>query len=281
MPSYYDFFQRLRTELQPLYDAGEAGTIARLYLTGVTGLPYATGLNRKDDALPEAIAARITRDWPHLLAAKPLQYVLGHEQFLGRCFSVNEAVLIPRPETELLVNWAVEEARGGDTILDAGTGSGCIAVSVALALPGAKVWALDKSTDALKVARGNAFSLSATVEFLEADLLNQAAWTAIPNLDTIVSNPPYVPAAERASLHPNVREWEPSEALFVPDADPVIFYRALAALGGKKLRTGGRIYCELQRDKAAETAAVFREAGYAVELRKDFWDWRMLRAVRE
>lgn len=281
MPSYYDYLHSLRAELQPLYDAGEAGTIAKLYLAGVTGMPYATGLNRKDEPLPEEIKARIELDWPDLLAAKPLQYVLGYEEFLGRRFAVNEAVLIPRPETELLVNWAVEEARGDEVVLDAGTGSGCIAASLALALPGAQVLALDKSSEALEVARSNASSLGARVEFLEMDMLAQATWSELPVLDTIVSNPPYVPEAERWGLHPNVCEWEPGLALFVPDGYPLIFYQALAAMGKEKLREGGRIYCELQRDKAEATAAVFREAAYSAELRKDFWGWRMLRAVKD
>ena len=280
MPTYYELFHRLRTELQPLYDAGEASTIARLYLTGVTGIPYTTGLNRTDELLPAAVVARIGTDWPDLLAARPLQYILGYEQFLGRRFAVNEAVLIPRPETELLVNWVVEEAGGEERMLDAGTGSGCIVVSLALALPYAQVWALDKSAEALEVARGNASSLGARVEFLEMDMLSPTAWAELPELDTIVSNPPYVPLAERARLHPNVREWEPGTALFVPDSDPLIFYRALAAMGKEKLRAGGRIYCELQRDKAEETATVFREARYVVELRADEWGWRMVRAVK-
>lgn len=279
MPSYIEAFHRLRAALEPLYDAGEAAAIAKRYLAELTGFSYAAGLGRRDNALSDQHEQKLHQDLEHFRIGRPLQYILGFEEFLARRFIVNEAVLIPRPETEGLVQWVGSECGDVERLLDVGTGSGCIAVSLALAMQQTKMYAADISVAALAVARMNATVLDARVNFLEVDVLNASAWSVIPSVDVIVSNPPYIPAAERARLHQNVREWEPGEALFVPDDDPVIFYRALAALGKEKLSNSGRIYCELQSDRAIETQEVFETAGYHVALREDgFGHWRMLRA---
>ncbi len=279
--TYHDAFYGLRRDLRAVYDDGEAGTIVKHYLNDVTGMSYSQGLGIRGEALSSAVADRIRGDRADLAAGRPLQYVLGHTDFFGRKYAVDERVLIPRPETEGLVQWVLEDGVvTGGQVLDAGTGSGCIAVSLALALPSVRVIAADISLDALGVAAENAAALGAAVRTLPFDMLRQDAWKELPVLNVIVSNPPYIPATQREALDKNVRDYEPHIALFAPDNDPLIFYRALAAGGQACLGPGGRVYCEFQTDLADPTAAVFTSAGYAVDVRRDSYDcWRMLRAT--
>jgi len=277
--TYTEAFRHLRSALSAMYDTGEAAAIARKYLHARTGFEYSAGL-ATGNLLQSLSRADFSEDVAALASGKPVQYVVGWEEFLRRRFSVNDAVLIPRPETEALVQWVVDECADATAVLDVGTGSGCIAVSVALALPGAHLWAVDVSEAALVVARRNAEDLGARVSFVQMDALDSAAWQALPPMDVIVSNPPYIPASDAPLLHANVRDWEPHGALFVADTDPLVFYRALAAAGCTHLVAGGRIYCELQRDLSEETAAVFRAAGYQIVLRADDAGWRMVRAMK-
>ena len=188
-------------------------------------------------------------------------------------------MLIPRPETEELVEWILAEDRPA-SLLDVGTGSGCIAISLKLGSPASEVTALDFSQGALAVAAENARLLGVRLQFREQDFLDEAGWTSLPQYELIVSNPPYIPLRERAGLDAHVRDHEPGSALFVPDADPLLFYRALAAFGQRHLMPAGAIFCELHRDYAEATYHMFREAGYNyVHLRKDLHDApRMLRA---
>lgn len=223
-----------------------------------------------------------------LYDGQPVQYALGYAWFLGRRYRVDASTLIPRPETGELADWAVAEARSvardgqGLHILDAGTGSGCIAVSLALALPRAALTACDISAGALAVARGNAGELGAGVRFVQCDML--ASLPAGPGgFDLIVSNPPYVCQRERADMERGVLDYEPHTALFVPDDDPLRFYRALArhAAAGA-LRSGGRLMVEINRAYGPDVAALFeREGLHRAEVRRDaFGCDRMVMAVR-
>ncbi len=262
-------FYRLRDSLRERYDEAEAVAIAHIVLETVTGLGRLQRLSDKDKGLDDAGAGRFSEIEAQLLTGRPLQYVLGEAPFLGRSYRVDEAVLIPRPETEELVDWIIADGKP-DTILDIGTGSGCIAVSLKLALGAASVTALDFSEAALKIAAGNAAALAAEINFRRQDFLDESAWASMPQYDLIVSNPPYIPLAERAGLDAHVRDYEPGSALFVPDADPLLFYKAIAAFGHAHLSPGGAIYCELHRDHAEATAGMFSNAGYGeVTLRED------------
>jgi release factor glutamine methyltransferase len=200
---------------------------------------------------------------------EPIQYIIGEARFLGRTFRVTPDVLIPRPETEELVEWILEEISPTARILDIGTGSGCIAVSLSKELPDATVEAWDVSDAALNVARGNSERLQAEVRFTRCDILGN-----IPKpesrYDFIVSNPPYVTESEKPAMEPNVLQWEPAVALFVPDADPLLFYRRMAVAGHGLLRPGGRLCFEINRSFGSQTVEMLYGEGYRnIILRKD------------
>ena len=212
---------KLTARLTGLYDAREARSIALIALAELAGLPLSALLT--DPGAPmaadgfEAMAAQ-------LAAGRPVQYAVGHTEFYGHRFAVREGVLIPRPETEELVSWVVHDERRARALLDVGTGSGCIAASLALALPGAEVCAADLSDAALAIAAENFRTLGARVTLRKADALGGLDEAFPGPFDAIVSNPPYVPQSDLAAMHANVRGYEPPEALFVPDDDALRFY---------------------------------------------------------
>lgn len=232
--------------LIPLYGRGEAEWMTRLTLEYVTGWSRVDLLVDADKELGEVRVEAVKNIVDRLLEHEPLQYVLGYEDFMGLKINVNPSVLIPRPETQELVNIIIDrEAKASDlSVLDAGTGSGAIAVALSRNLRFASVTAIDNSDAALEVARSNAERLRTPVNFVNADMLSLASLPGEP-FDIIVSNPPYVLDSERAEMSANVLGHEPSAALFVPDSDPLRFYLALAryaAAGG--LKPGGRLYFE-------------------------------------
>lgn len=220
----------------------------------------------------------------HLLdlkRGKPIQYVLGETEFFGLRFFVNPGVLIPRPETEELVEWILnEQPAPTDRIVDLGTGSGCIAVSLKNKLPQNEIWALDVSEKALETARINAAYHSCEINFLNDDFLKMD-FDRLPKFDIIVSNPPYIAISEKQQLDPVVVNNEPATALFVDDTDPLIFYRKIVDFGLKNLNPGGRIYVEINQNLAEETFAIFNEAFDETELKKDIsGNFRMIRAKK-
>lgn len=258
---------RLTARLTGLYDAREARSIALVALAESSGLPLSALLT--DPGAPmaadgfEAMAAQ-------LAAGRPVQYAVGHTEFYGHRFAVREGVLIPRPETEELVSWVVHDERRARALLDVGTGSGCIAASLALALPGAEVCAADLSDAALAIAAENFRTLGARVTLRKADALGGLDEIFPGPFDAIVSNPPYVPQSDLAAMHANVREYEPREALFVPDDDALRFYRAIARAGRRMLRPGGKLYFEIYERSAGQMRLLLGEEGYTdTEVRED------------
>lgn len=232
--------------LIPLYGRGEAEWMTRLMLEYVTGWSRVDLLVDADKELGEVRVEAVKNVVDRLMNHEPLQYILGYEDFMGLKINVNPSVLIPRPETQELVNIIIDrEAKASDlSVLDAGTGSGAIAVALSRNLRFARVTAIDNSDAVLEVARGNAERLRTPVTFVNADMLSLASLPGEP-FDIIVSNPPYVLDSERAEMSANVLGHEPSAALFVPDRDPLRFYLALAryaAAGG--LKPDGRLYFE-------------------------------------
>ncbi|MBX2947404.1 MAG: peptide chain release factor N(5)-glutamine methyltransferase [Cyclobacteriaceae bacterium] len=194
---------------------------------------------------------------------EPIQYITGYAYFYNRKFSVNPQVLIPRPETEELVQHVIQSLEGqghGLKILDIGTGSGCIPVTLKCELPSAQVFATDVSPDALAVANINAVTLNAPVSFLQHNILKEGIpWN---NLDSIVSNPPYITRSEIQLMQENVLRYEPHLALFTPDHDPLIFYKAIAAQGKRALKPGGKVWVEINAQLGKNTAFVFEAEGY-------------------
>lgn len=276
-------FYLLKQEMTPRYGEQEAAAIAHEVMEDITKLSKIDRLMLKDQALNSVQENELDFILDELHTGKPLQYVLGKCWFMGREFRVNEQVLIPRPETEELVIWILNELQqnqAGKSLLDVGTGSGCIPVSLKIELPEVKVEACDISEGALALAQENARRAETDVSFFRQDILDTHLWAGMKEYDIIVSNPPYIPATEAQTMEHHVTEFEPHLALFVPDQDPLVFYTALAALGRLKLKPGGAVYCEIHRDFPEATKAVFAAAGYThVELRKDMQDnWRMIRA---
>ncbi len=282
MATYKDNFRELQRLLISRYEAGEAAAIARLFLESATGFTATQALTQERE-IPPVTQSLIERGMKELAGGRPVQYVLGRTDFCGRPFLIDERALIPRPETEELVDWIIADCkeRNAFSILDVGTGSGCIALSLAGGLPQATVTGLDISTEALSLARENARRLHLSATFLQTDFLDTHSWDSLPAVDILVSNPPYIPAAEGETLEAHVREWEPAAALFVPDGDPLLFYRALSGFGLQKLPPGGALYCETHRDYAAAVAELFQSDGWAeVELKEDdFGEPRMVKAV--
>ena len=259
----------IRSRLQPYYTAEEVSALSRIVccdLFGQAPTDYYLGkdivLSSKKEQELEDILQRLSR-------FEPLQYIEGRTLFLGREFWVAPGVLIPRPETEELVELMLKEIPADARILDVGTGSGCIAISLAKELPDTLVTAWDVSPEALSVARVNARKLQADVRFVECDVL-ACQVDEVGLYDVIVSNPPYVTEAEKADMEPNVLQWEPSLALFVPDDDPLRFYRRIAVLGRDMLADGGRLYFEINRAYGREMVEMLRTMGYVgVRVEKD------------
>ncbi|WP_276133891.1 peptide chain release factor N(5)-glutamine methyltransferase [Polluticoccus soli] len=281
MPNLNDAFYQLRNELQPLYGAQEAAAIAHEVMFHLTGMDKLQRLVEKEKQLSATQDDQLAKMLSELKTGRPMQYVLGHAWFMGREFNVNEHVLIPRPETEELVQWIVDDIKEQNiTLLDIGTGSGCIPISLKLTLRDANITSCDISEYALQVAQENVQQLGAEVNFIQLDFLQSEHWQQLGSYDVIVSNPPYIPVTERETLHTNVRDFEPELALFVPGNDAQLFYREIAAFGKTHLKTGGTIYCELHVDYAEATQRLFEEYGYKATIKKDMHgNLRMLKAV--
>ena len=269
-----------RSALLSYYDTREAAQICDWVLEHVSGKKRIDRLIDKAALLTADQQLRLAEILAELQSHRPIQYVLGEAWFAGMPFFVNEAVLIPRPETEELVEWIVEdtlnEERGTLSaeqrtkhLLDIGTGSGCIPIALAKKLPHCSVSAIDVSEAALAVARRNAANLDANVQFLQTDFLDELQWPNLPVVDIIVSNPPYIKVAEQGTMARHVLDFEPSLALFVPDEDALLFYRKIAAFGKTHLRAEGAVFVEINEALGKETVALFEQQGYTVTLRKD------------
>ena len=203
---------------------------------------------------------------------RPVQYIVGKADFADMELTVREGVLIPRPETEELVDWVAREAKEGARILDVCTGSGCIAIALRRMVPSSEVWAMDISPEALAIARENGVEYAPEVRFVEGDaLVDFSAQFKGVMFDAIVSNPPYIPESDRALMRPNVTEHEPDIALFVEDSDPLIFYRAIAQTGRKMLNADGRLYFEIYESLVEQMVAMLEREGYTeVTVKEDF-----------
>jgi release factor glutamine methyltransferase len=256
--------------LKEMYPKGEVQSFIRLIMEKVCDLQPHQLLMGGGRLLSDEEKQSIGRIVERLKQSEPIQYVLGETTFYGLSFRVNPSVLIPRPETEELVDCILKDhAKRRIRILDAGTGSGCIAISLAHHLPASEVVAVDISKEALQTAEENARKNKTAVIFMEADILSPG--DIIPGtFDLIVSNPPYVQEDEQGNMEKNVLLHEPRLALFVPDSDPFLFYRAIARLAKEKLNAGGTLYFEINALLGKETAQALREEGYThVELIRD------------
>lgn len=248
----------IREAVTPLYGEREAGSVARLVVCDRLGYNLSQLVAHYDE---EGDIVDLERIVEELRRGCPVQYVLGRAEFCELEFEVEEGVLIPRPETEELVYRIVETAKRGAKILDIGTGSGAIAITLAKFVKDAEVVAVDISNDALAIAERNAKRLGVKVDFIEADALGDLS--ALGEFDIIVSNPPYIPQSDIVDMLRNVVDFEPHTALFVPDDDILKFYRATAENATKMLREGGSLWFEIYEKAGEEVCSMLREKGFA------------------
>ena len=282
MKTYQQFWQ----SLTPLYDAGEAQAIVRTVLDVEYGMTLTDIICGKVNELSSDEERNLEEIIARLQNGEPVQYVLGEADFAGRTFHVEPGVLIPRPETAELCQWIEEEVSSLETderkqILDICTGSGCIAITLGLTIPNSEVTGWDISEDALRIAQGNVEMLKAgnvRIEYQDALMLPKAAEAA----DIIVSNPPYICEKEKADMEKNVLEHEPSIALFVPDEDPLKFYRAIAEYASSALKPEGALYFEINPIYEKETREMLQSLGFKdIETKEDaFGKKRMMKAKK-
>lgn len=293
-----NLYRDIRDIISRRYEQGEASAIAFMLLEDVAGLdrvhalmgsPSLRSPEGEDCLRADRLNAQLFQMAERIAEGEPVQYVIGTTDFCGFQFHVEPGVLIPRPETEELVQLIANHDRGQTpvTILDIGTGSGCIAVSLARLIPDSRVEAWDVSDDALRIARSNAELNGVDVQFRKVDVLNADEVHDITqsmgaSLNVIVSNPPYICNKEAAEMEENVLAHEPHLALFVPDDDPLLFYRKIAELGLQLLVSKGEIFFEINRSYGPQTAALLTDMGY-VDVRvlcDQFGNDRMVNAIK-
>ena len=278
--SLQDTKQAIKHQLGNLYDAIEMNSMVNIIIEEVTGWDALHQNIHKNDALEPSQIEQLDHYVEQLLNGKPLQYIIQKAWFLGKAYFVNEAVLIPRPETEELVEWIIEYAQIINkplSILDIGTGSGCIPISLKLAIPNAHITAIDISKEALAIAEQNAARYHTEIEWIAQDILQTKQLK--DRYDIMVSNPPYIPLREKVVMQKQVADHEPEIALFVPDQFPLIFYSKIAHIGKSALKPNGQLFFEIHYDQGEAIIALLNEMGYHAELRQDiFGKDRMVRA---
>lgn len=264
-----ELFKEYQQKLMSLYPAEEAESLVIWLFEEFLGKKRMDIIKDEElDSLPEPLISAFEQ----LLTGKPIQYILGTAPFYGREFEVSPAVLIPRNETEELVHMIIKDnPEVGLRILDIGTGSGCIPITLALEMKSPEVFGVDISEEALEMANRNNLVLAAGVHFQKLDILTEDI--PFENLDIVVSNPPYVRYSEKEKMHQNVLEHEPHLALFVFDEDPLLFYQEIAKKASKVLKPGGKLYFEINEALGAATQELMEGLGYAqVRVLKDLND---------
>ena len=268
MATRREIFLQLRDVASELYGEEEGRQIAEMIVLAKGAITRNELLVEYDKELEikyiDTIIAQL-REW------RPVQYIIGLSSFDDMDLEVGEGVLIPRPETEELVEWIASEAQQSAKIVDVCTGSGCIAIALRRRLSNSRVWGIDISKEALNIARRNAQKFAPSVEFIEGDALGDFSQCVDDKVDVVVSNPPYIPISHRELMRPNVTEHEPSIALFVDDNDPLLFYRLIARRARTMLHKGGKLYFEIYENFADEMRVMLSSEGYSnIVVREDF-----------
>lgn len=273
--AYNDFLDKIGQ----LYESREAANIADWIFENVTGLKRLERRIRKNVELNEHTEKQIENYLHELLQHRPVQYVLEEAWFYKMKFFVNKHALIPRPETEELVSLIVEDVRTAMRdvqcnelqLLDIGTGSGCIAISLKKELPDSHITAIDISEEALSVAKKNADALQTQIDFLKINFLDESLWNSLRMYDVIVSNPPYIPEIEKEKLEKNVIAFEPGIALFVQNNNPFIFYEKISKFAQSHLKPRGKIFVEIHEDYSFEVKQIFNRYNFKTEIKEDIY----------
>jgi release factor glutamine methyltransferase len=286
MKSVGDISNTFQQELSNLYEAKEITSICNIVLNEIAGFSSSKIKAFPEQAISDENLSTIESILNQLKTGKPIQYILGHTEFYGLPFKVNPSVLIPRPETEELVEWIISSVGSSQSaagsILDIGTGSGCIAISLKKNLPEFEVHAMDISPDALQTAKENAELNQVEINFIHDDILNPKFEIRNSKFEIIVSNPPYVTLEDKKQMHSNVTDFEPHTALFVPENDPLIFYKAIADFATENLEKGGLLFFEINENFAEQIVELLNDKLFTnIELRKDMSGKdRMAKATR-
>lgn len=270
-------------ELKQFYDSHEASVISSMIFESIAQINKSTLITHPHQIVEKEILHKLNEALTQLKLHVPVQYITGHAWFYNLQFKVSAAVLVPRPETEELVKIVIDfiKTHHKKTVLDIGTGSGCIAISIKKNLPVISMHAIELSEAALGIAKENAVAHLTGITWQQMNFLEEDQWKLLPMFDVIVSNPPYIPLKEKDKLDKNVTAHEPHLALFVPDNEPLIFYKKIAAFGKEHLASGGSIFLETHEGYAKEVAAHFNENGYEAFIKKDFYEKeRMVMATR-
>lgn len=267
------FYRHLLTALKEVYSDNEAAKITDMVFEWAVGISKSAILIDSGKQLNIVTIEQLNNALNELLLHVPVQYVMGHAWFYKMKLKVSPAVLIPRPETEELVLECLNYlgVNPHSSVLDIGTGSGCIALAIKKNIPQANVSAIDLSYEALEIAKENATSQSLLITFLQLNFLQQHSWSSLATYDIIVSNPPYIPLNEKDLLDENVRAHEPHTALFVPIENPLIFYENIALFAKSHLNKNGKIFMETHEDFAGRVASIFEESGYKPMIKKDMY----------
>ncbi len=263
----------LVSTLTEFFDEREASSISSLVMDRLTGMPKSLRILNKTASFSLNQEESFQYYLSELMKFRPVQYVLGEAWFGPFPFFVDENVLIPRPETEELTDWLIKDTslkESGTSILDIGTGSGCIAVYIKKKRKDFKVTGLDISSAALEIARKNSQINRADVDFILCDIMDTKQWSTLTSVDIIISNPPYIPLKQKEFLDKHVRDSEPSLALFAPDEDPILFYKIIGEIAKQKLLPRGAIFLEIHHDFSKEIMEWYEKNGFTLELKKDF-----------
>ncbi|MEO7393487.1 MAG: peptide chain release factor N(5)-glutamine methyltransferase [Chitinophagaceae bacterium] len=259
-------------QIRTIYSEGEASHITDLVMEHLTGSKKTERMLYKNSAITHEEEVLLQQYLGRLLQYEPVQYVLNEAWFFGLQLYVDKNVLIPRPETEELVDWIITNCKfpiSDLKIFDIGSGSGCIPIALKKRIRKSEVVSCDISKEALKVAKKNATASGVDIKFIQLDFLDKQSWNGLPDFNLIVSNPPYVPEQDKDQMQAIVLKYEPYEALFVPDNDPLIFYKAIAEFGKIHLNKKGDIYLEIHESQGEATTKLFQKKGYTTELKKD------------
>ena len=267
-----DIERYFHAELADKYPDGEISSFLLILFEAFMGWDRAHLLLHRDDTVNQSDLLKFHWAAEDLKRYRPIQYIVGHTHFCGLRIQVGDGVLIPRPETEEMVGHIKAKMPGAKRILDLCTGSGCIALALADHYRDAQVWGVDLSAEALNIAQANAEANGLEVAFVQCDLLQDEPPLPCDTVDLIISNPPYVCGSERGQMSPNVLDYEPALALFVPDDDPLRFYRAIGRYASRHLAPNGLLVMEINEHLGAETCQLMQQLGFATKLYKDFRD---------